>query len=268
MVSHNVSITQFSELVSSLSADTNNNHSAFLKPLGTVLFKVVHHFESLGAMIYYWHYLSYDMLEHIGLGLNLDGIQPEFQKFKEDIQAFRRQTTMAAFSQTEKMKRVCPPLYSELVTQFLWSETDTLQRLEEFRLDYLRNYQLHGYSMILGFVEMMESSFTVTWFIPQVVIASLGSPLPEEFATQYSAVIHIDNNKNLASVAASNDIIEGLIKVWFWFLLILCITFPFYSKDQKFQKNLCTFLLASIVCLMFCVLIAVRYYVIVVSVKI
>jgi hypothetical protein len=188
MVSHNVTITQFSDVVTSLSADTSGDYSAFLKPLETVLFKVIHHLESLGAMMYYWHYLSYDMLEHVALQLNLDGVEPEMQSFKEDAEEFRRCTTMAAFSQTEKMKRVCPPLYSEIVTKLQWSETDTLRRLEEFRMAFLRNYQLNSFSMILGFVAMIEPShsFNVTWFIPHVVTKVLTSPLPESLTTQYA----------------------------------------------------------------------------------
>ena len=233
MVSHNVTITQFSDVVTSLSADTNGDYSAFLRHLETVLLKVIHHLECLGAMIYYWHYLSYDMLEHVALRLNLDGVEPEMQRFKEDAEEFRRCTTMAAFSQTEKMKRVCPPLYFEIVTKFQWSETDTLRRLEEFRMAFLRNYQLNSFSMILGFVEMIEPShsFNVTWFIPHVVTKLLTSPLPESLTTQYAVSNIVRDLATSGKASCWNYYVSALTEVCFMFhdinftcLVLLCIT--------------------------------------------
>lgn len=199
MASHGITTPQFSAMVISLSADKNNNHPAFLKPLATVLLKVIHNLESLGAMIYYWHYLCYDMLKYLVLSsFNLHDVQMPFEVYETKINTFRRQTTMVAFCDTEIRMRVCPPQYVEIVTQFQWSENDTLQRLEEFRMDYLRHYHLHDYSMILGFVERMETkhSFSVTWFIPHVIAASV-TELPEQLVDQYFITRLINSNRYL-----------------------------------------------------------------------
>ena len=199
MASHGITTPKFSAMVISFSADKNNNHPAFLKPLATVLLKVIHNLESLGAMIYYWHYLCYDMLKYLALSsFNLHDVQMPFEIYETKINKFRRQTTMVAFCDTEIRRRVCPPQYVEIVTQFQWSETDTLQRLEDFRMDYLRHYHLHSYSMILGFVERMETehSFSVIWFVPHVIAASL-TELPEQLVDQYFIRRLINSNSNL-----------------------------------------------------------------------
>ena len=187
MVNQDISTAQFSDMVVSLPADTGNSHPAFLKPLKTVLLRVVDHFESLGAMIYYWHYLSFDMLDHVANSFDLEAVQGKFDDFKNEVQRFRGRTTLAAFSVNET-KRVCPPRFREIITQFEWPETATLQRLEEFRVDYMAHYQLQPYSMILGFVEKIEPShsFSVTWFIPGVVSPLLIGAPPEALIDRYS----------------------------------------------------------------------------------
>lgn len=193
MASHRITTAQFSALVTSLSADKCNNHSAFLKQLKTVLTKVVHRFEALGAMIYYWHYLSYDMLEHVAATFNLKDVLNEFQQFKAEMSVFRKKTKMADFVQTETERRICPPGYTVILIQFNWVENDvnaTLEHLEEFRHDYLDHHQLHGYSMILGFVEVkkLPYSYVVTWFTPGVLLDSLPETIPGELKKKYSII--------------------------------------------------------------------------------
>ena len=187
MVIHHISTAQFSDLVVSLPADTGNSHPAFLKPLKTVLSRVVDHFESLGAMIYYWHYLSFDMLDHVANSFDLVAVQGKFLNFKNEVNHFRGRKTLADFCKKET-KRVCPPQFREIITQFEWPETAMLQLLEEFRVDYMAHYELQPYSMILGFVEKIEPShsFSVTWFIPGVVSPLLIGAPPEALIDRYS----------------------------------------------------------------------------------
>ena len=201
MVLRHITTAQFSALVTCLSADKANNYPAFLKPLGTLLFNVVHHYESLGAMIYYWHYLSYHMLDYLSESLNLEDVQEQFQEYKDEVHMFKKQTTLIAFSKTEKIKRVCPPCFKEIVTQFLWPDTATLELLEEFRNDYLRHYDLHSYSMILGFVELLEPSHfvSVTWFVPRVVAVSLMGASPESLKKRYSIVGNVKSSQYSSS---------------------------------------------------------------------
>ena len=186
MKRNNIPTTQIAVLITSLSVDKNNEHPAFLRSLGTVLYQVIDHYELLGAIICYWHYLCYDLLAHISHVFHLTDVQNEQELFKADIQRFLSQTKLVDFCQTEKMKRVCPPEFSELVVAFEWPDSVNLERVEEFRKDYLENYHFHEYTMILGFVERKEEPFfcfRITWFVPTLMCKILQgtTPAPKTF---------------------------------------------------------------------------------------
>ncbi|CAI8056614.1 hypothetical protein GBAR_LOCUS30851, partial [Geodia barretti] len=77
---------------------------------------------------------------------------------------------------------------------------------------FLRNYQLNCFSMILGFVEMIEPShsFNVTWFIPHVVTKLLTSPLPEALTTQYAVSNIVRYLATSGKASHLNDYVLGL----------------------------------------------------------
>ena len=187
MVTRHISTAQFSVLVASLSADTSNRYPNFLNPLKTTFSGVEDH-ESLLPMVFYWHYLSFDMLDHVANSFNLVAVQREFNSYKNTVHLFRRRTTLIAFLENETTKRPCPPQFVKMTEQFAWPETATLQLLEEFRVDYMAHYELQPYSMILGFVEMTSHSFKVTWFIPDVMRHLSTMAHPEALFNRYSLI--------------------------------------------------------------------------------
>ena len=95
IVSHNchaystccISTAQVSIYITSLSADKNNLHVNFLKPLETVLLRVIDHFELLGAVIYYWHYICYDLLGHMVRTLNLNDTERELERYNSHVES-------------------------------------------------------------------------------------------------------------------------------------------------------------------------------------
>ena len=188
METHGISVSQIAAYVTTLPADTENEHTEFLKRLQTVLYKTVDHFELLGAMIFYWHYMCYGLLDHMVCTFNLDDVQNSLQAHKGEVQRFQEQTTLVAFCETEKMKRVCPPEFSELVTQFQWSDTVKLERVEAFRKDYVQHYHLQDYTMILAFAEHIRPSdaFRISWFLPASVIRTLRGSSPDALIDRYS----------------------------------------------------------------------------------
>ena len=210
MKRNNIPTTQIAVLITSLSVDKNNEHPAFLRSLGTVLYQVIDHYELLGAI--YWHYLCYDLLAHISHVFHLTDVQNEQELFKADIQRFLSQTKLVDFCQTEKMKRVCPPEFSELVVAFEWPDSVNLERVEEFRKDYLENYHFHEYTMILGFVERKEEPFfcfRITWFVPTLMCKILQGTTPDALLRRHFAMSHmvrggeLDTWLNLSMVCMS-----------------------------------------------------------------
>ena len=211
IVAHQISTAQFSVLVASLPADTSNRYPDFLNPLKTIFSGVEDH-DSLLPMVYYWHYLSFDMLDRVANSFNLVAVQREFNSYKNTVHLFRRRTTLIAFLENETTNRPCPSQFMKITKRFTWPETATLQLLEEFRLDYMALYELQPYSMILGFVEMTSHSFKVTWFIPDVMRHLLTMAHPEALINKYNMVGGEDRGET-----------NLLVRVGLIHIIILCL---------------------------------------------
>ena len=214
--------------MTTLPADTENEHTEFLKRLQTVLYKTVDHFELLGAMIFYWHYMCYSLLDHMVCTFNLDDVQNSLQAHKGEVQHFQEQTTLVAFCETEKMKRMCPPEFSELVTQFQWSDTVKLERVEAFRKDYVQHYHLQDYTMILAFAEHIRPSgaFRISWFLPASVIRTLRGPTPDALIDRYSIT-----RLEIAEYPDSDLFIVCIAYIHAYsYIHILCRKMPSYSR--------------------------------------
>ena len=218
MISHHTSIDDVAAYITALSADKDNIHVNFLKPLETVLYRAVHHFELLGAMIYYWHYLSYDLLDHMSCTLNLDDAMRELQTYGSHVKTFMQETTMVEFCETESIKRVCPPEYSEIVAELKWPDTATLEKTEHFRADYLEHYHLNNFAMILGFIQLIESShghyFKVTWFVAASVARTTAVTVPDTLMARYSITrLEIAGNCLFPKTSKDNSYLSSNIRV-------------------------------------------------------
>ena len=182
LITCRISTNEVAAYLTSLPARRGNQDtSTILSGLATVFSQAIDHSELLGAITYYWNYHCYYLLDYTANEFNVEGVQMKVEAYKENLQFFKEQTLLKAFCQMEK-KRPRPPYFSEIVAEFQWPNDVTLQRVEEFRKDFVQYYKLHDYCMILAFIQLMESSssFRVTWFIPDLVIDVVKADMPEE----------------------------------------------------------------------------------------
>ena len=186
LVTCQISTTKVAEYLMSLPAHRENKDIKIIGGLTAVLSQAIDHSELLGAIIYYWNYHCYYLLDCIANEFNLEEVQMKLEVYKENLQCFKEQTLLVAFCQMEK-KRPRPPYFSEIVAEFQWPNDVTLERVDEFRKDFLRYFQLHDYCMILAFMQLIESSalFRISWFIPDSVIDVVKVDLPEELFERY-----------------------------------------------------------------------------------
>ena len=65
------------------------------------------------------------------------------EAYKSDLRNFRMKTPLTLFCQTQNRKRFnVSPEFLEMVAEFEWPETVTLEDVEQFRQQYARHYNL------------------------------------------------------------------------------------------------------------------------------
>ena len=127
---------------------------------------------------FYWDYLSYDLLDQLIEELTeknkeFESFAGEMAAYKEDLQQFRKQTTLELFCLAEPstLDDDPPPGFRKMIVKFDWPKTVTLEDVEVFRKRYACKYNLKECAMVLNTIG--TGSFTVIWFIPVTVIETL-----------------------------------------------------------------------------------------------
>ena len=184
---HQISIPQVATFLTSLSADKTHGHLQYLSEVFGDLSEATDYSEVFVAMKYHLNYLWYHMLDLLIKEFNLREVEWEMEIYKRDFQHFRSCVPLVMFCQTEIKKRVRPPDFSEVTAEFAWSDEVLLERVEEFKLEYLKYYDLHDYVMALSFIQH-RNVFVASWFIPDLVIKNLKVKMPDELIEKYSTV--------------------------------------------------------------------------------
>ena len=150
----------------------------FLKKEQKSLNESSNHWELFGKLNFYWNYLSHDLLEHLVEELAskhnwFQKVSGEMAVYKKDLEEFRKHTTLVLFCKADPrtLDEDPPPHFREMVVKFDWTETATLENLEEFRRRCVSSYNLQTCVMMLNSIKI--GSFTVTWFIPTSAVEIL-----------------------------------------------------------------------------------------------
>ena len=181
-----ISICRIAKLIKSLPAYRTNQEVQFLSDTFEDLELCNNHSEVFIAIKLHWKYfLWYQLLDLFIERLDLQEVKEDMNAYKESLRAFFNEVRLLDFIKYEQRKRVRPPNFCELTADFEWPEDATLIMLEEFKQQYLQCYNLHQYVMFLGFVQY-EESFSITWFIPDVLIKLLKAIVPDDLFEQFN----------------------------------------------------------------------------------
>ena len=188
-----VNVTAIVHILMSLRID---DHEVFLEEDRERFNQCQNHWELFGILNFYWNYLSYYLLVHLikkVSGAHQSDIKEKIAKqsleeqmslYKGDLAQFRKKTSVLMFCQAEKWRvRVedPPPGFRALVVDYNWSNTPTLDDVENFRQSYVRHYKLQEYAMILNSIRPDNFSITVTWFVPSSAVDILKEKTPKVF---------------------------------------------------------------------------------------
>ena len=163
--------------LTSISADSMDEHKVFLEEKHKTLYKCEHHRELFGCLNFYWNYLAYDLLDELVQALSQKelsfvAVSRKMEVYKEDLQQFRIRTPLKLFCEAQrKTEDDPPPGFREMVVRHNWPDTVTLEDVERFRQKYTCAFNLRKCAMMCNGI--VPGSFTVTWFIPLSIIPIL-----------------------------------------------------------------------------------------------
>ena len=168
--------------LTSISADSMDEHKVFLEEKHEAFLQCKHHRELFGCLNFYWNYLAYDLLDELVKALSrkessfLDVIEM-MNVYKVDLKQFRIRTPLKLFCQAQRKKKDDPPPgFRKMVISHKWPDTITLDDVETFRQSYTFEFNLRKCAMMCNGI--VHQCFIVTWFIPLSVIPLLKKKRP------------------------------------------------------------------------------------------
>ena len=180
-----VSVKKVADVLTSLSADEDDNHKMFLESHVSALFRAADIPELFGTMNFHWNYLDPPPLDHLVDKFDLEEVKVKMETYKSTLQKFRVKTPLTLFYHTQKRKRIKPSSeFQEMVAEFDWPENVTLEVVEQFRQEYASHYNLRECAMMIA--QVRPGSFIITWFIPQSVVEKLKTKVPRLILKQHS----------------------------------------------------------------------------------
>ena len=134
---YNVPVKKIVDALADLPADDIPEHKQFMDNTLNVLYQATDQVELFGTLNTHLNYLSYDLLDHVVNEFKLVEIGGDMKKYKEDLKRFRMKTPLKMFckTQTKRFFKLSSE-FREVVTNFNWPNTVTLEVVEQFRQEY------------------------------------------------------------------------------------------------------------------------------------
>ena len=146
-----VLVKKVADVLTSLSADEDDQHKMFVEDHTSALFRAANVSEQFGTMNFHWNYLNPPLLDHLVQKLELKEVKVQMDTYKSDLQQFRVKTPLTQFCQTQRRRRRRPTAeFRVMVAKFEWPESVTLEVVEEFREEYASQYNLQECAMMIA----------------------------------------------------------------------------------------------------------------------
>ena len=180
-----IPIKQIVDALTELPADDKDEHKLFLKRHLAALYNKSDHCELFGNLnVLNWNYLSYHLLEHLIKEFDLE-VKNDMEAYKTATQQFREETLLTLFCQTQTKRHIKPSQgFQEMVAEFHWPDTVTLEVVEQFRQEYAYHYGLRECAMMIA--EVRPGSFVITWLIPESIVGKLKVKIPRNILSKHS----------------------------------------------------------------------------------
>ncbi|CAI8045209.1 hypothetical protein GBAR_LOCUS25025, partial [Geodia barretti] len=183
----NVPVKKVVDALTNLPADDVEEHRQILQGQLSVFYQATDHAELIGQLSFNMNYLSYHLLEYVMKEFDMDHVKPKMETYKSDLQQFRKRTPLTLFCRALKKKKIkLSPEFQELVAEFDWPESVTLEVVEQFRQEYASHYNLRECAMMIAHIR--PGSFIITWFIPESVVEKLKKNVPKAILKRYLVI--------------------------------------------------------------------------------
>ena len=177
-------VKEVADMLTSMSADDNEDHKIFPADHVSFLFDAANLSEQFGTMNFHLNYLCPNLLDHIVTTYDLKEVKSQMEAYKSDLQQFRMKTSLSLFCQVQRQRHQQPPNFQTISVLFDWPENVTLEDVEQFRQEYASHYNLRDCAMMIA--QVRSGSFIITWFIPQSVVEKLKTKVPRAILKKYS----------------------------------------------------------------------------------
>ena len=179
-----VVVSKVANALTSLSPDEEEHHKMFLQNNVEKICTAVNHSVLFCHMNFHWNYLDPSLLEYLVRKFDLKEVKVHIETYGMQLQQFRIMTPLHLFCQAQRKKKIkFSPDFWEVVIDFKWSETVTLEVVEQFRQEYASHYNLYKFAMMLA--KVRPGSFIVTWFIPQSIVEKIKCNVPQAILEKY-----------------------------------------------------------------------------------
>ena len=180
----NIPVPQVVNALTDLPADDVHEHKHFLKSHMSIYYQANDHAELIGQLSFHMNYLSHHLLDYLGNEFGLVEVKGKMTIYKSDLQQFRKKTPLILFCRIQRRRRRRPQEgFNEMVVEFDWGESVTLEDVEQFRQVYASEYSLHNCAMMIA--QIRSGSYIITWFIPESVVNKLKAKVPREILKKY-----------------------------------------------------------------------------------
>ena len=155
-----------------LPATIKLEHTAFLKENLPTFLKAENLEEIFMHLNLYWNFIDYSLLDYIIDRFCSDELKEDMDKYKSELEKFRRVTTIGQMIRSWPGRVEPPPSFTKFTSTLNRdASTFTLEELEELRMKICSEFTLS--SFILMFHNVVEGSVVISWLVPSSVIPQL-----------------------------------------------------------------------------------------------
>ena len=172
------------DVLTEISPDDDDNNIKFLWNNDERLNRATNNSHLFRTLNFHWNYLDPGLLDRMANILQLEEVKGKMDTYKSDLQQFRKKIPLTVFCASHKeRKRELPPKFEEIAADFNWTETVTLESVEQFRQEYASHYRMHEFAMMLA--KHRCGSFIITLSIPESIRQNLMSKIESQLMERF-----------------------------------------------------------------------------------
>ena len=174
IVKKKIRVSSLNRCLSKLPCSNKTLHREFLKHIFPKMDDNSDFDAVWNVLCRYWNFLNYTLLAYLATKFGNQELVDDFEQYKEELKEFRCKTYLRRFTRylRERKHSLSNRKLKKLVINWQKSwKTCTLEDLETSKDNVTEKFFIPEYSFYI--MDAEESSISVTWAIPDVIVAAL-----------------------------------------------------------------------------------------------